>query len=122
MAAEQDLEMDQGAYWSQLIDWKDEDENPIDLTNYTARMQIRRKVQSQSSLIELTTSNGRITLGGTAGTILLAIEADDTAALPATPFDHRWYYDLELLPAGDEDLVVRLMQGRIVVSPEVTRA
>lgn len=118
-AAEQNLEMDQGAYWSKLISWTDESDLPVDVTGYTARMQIRKKVDSRSSLLDLTTENGRITLGGTAGTILLEIEAEDTAELPATPTDHRWSYDLEMVPAGGK--VVRLMQGKLIVSPEVTR-
>ena len=119
MADEQTLNIDQGAYWSQVIEWQDANSAPINLTGYTARMQIRRKVTSADSLLELTTTNGRITLGGVLGTITLAIAAADTAALPATPSDRRWYYDLELVPAGGN--VVRLLQGRVVVSPEVTR-
>jgi hypothetical protein len=42
-----------------------------------------------------------------------------TAALPATPFDRRWRYDLEMVPPGGQ--VRRLLMGRFVVSPEVTR-
>lgn len=122
MAATQDLELDQGAYWSREIEWTDDTEAAVDVTGYTARMQIRRKVQSTETLLELTTENGRITLGGTAlPQIMLEIGATASAELPATPFDHRWYYDLELLPAGDDDLAIRLMQGRFIVSPEVTR-
>lgn len=124
--ADQDLNLYQGAYWSEQILWKDADNVVMNLAGYTARMQIRRKVTSTVTLISLTTENGRITLGTVEdppGTpvynILLEIDAADTEDLPATPTDRRWYYDLELIPAGGE--VRRLMMGRIVVSPEVTR-
>lgn len=126
MADDQQLDIDQGAYWAQQLYWTDENDDPVVLTGYTARMQIRKRVTSTEDLLELTTTNGRITLhtgvlpGGTSPyNILLSISAADTASLPATPQDHRWYYDLELVPAGGQ--VVRLMQGRVVVSPEVTR-
>lgn len=120
-----DLEIFQGAYWSQQILWEDSDGNPVDLTGYTARMQIRKKVTSADELIQLTTGAG-ITLalvedppGTPVYNILLELTATQTAALPATPFDHKWYYDLELVPAGGA--VRRLAMGRADVSPEVTR-
>jgi hypothetical protein len=43
----------------------------INLTGYTARMQVRSTLESAEALIELTTANGRIALGGSAGTITL---------------------------------------------------
>lgn len=123
MAAEpaiEDIEIFQGAYWEQTLLWKDADDVPVDLTGYDARMQIRKKLTSAEPVIELTVTNGRIILDPTVGyNILLKIAAADTAALPATPSDHRWYYDLELVPAGGQ--VRRLMMGRALVSIEVTR-
>ena len=133
MAAEpavRDLEVFQGAYWSQRLEWQDQALSPIDLTGYTARMQVRRQVESEDPLIVLETDpapggglgNGRITLGDpllTDGVILLEIETSASADLPATRFDRRWRYDLEMVPAGGQ--VRRLMMGRFIVSPEVTR-
>lgn len=123
--AELDLEIFQVAYWSQQILWEDSDGNPVNLAGYTARMQIRKKVTSADELIEITDGAG-ITLGlveDPPGTplynILLELTAAQTAALPATPFDRRWFYDLELVPAGGQ--VRRLSMGRAIVSPEVTR-
>ena len=118
-----DLEVFQGAYWSQRLEYQDSTGDPVDLTGYTARMQVRRAVESEGDpIIELTTANGRITLGDptpTDGIVLLEIDAGDTADLPATPFDRKWRYDLELVPAGGE--VRRLTMGKFVVSLEVTR-
>lgn len=117
-----DLEVFQGAYWSQRLVYEDSNGDPINLTGYTARMQVRRTVdEGGDPIIELTTGAG-ITLGDptpTDGVVLLEISADDTADLPATPSDRKWRYDLELVPAGGE--VRRLIMGKFVVSLEVTR-
>lgn len=89
---------------------------PVDLTGCTARMQARESFESDVVLLGLTTENGGIILGGPSGEIRLHISAVDTAALS-------WrgaLYDLEIVfPDGT---VIRRMQGKIVVSPEVTRA
>ncbi len=88
---------------------------PIDLTGCTARMQVRADVESPLVLIELSTLNGRIVLGGAAGTVDLGIAATDTAAMAWTS----GVWDLEIThPGGD---VSRLAEGSISVSPEVTR-
>lgn len=114
----------QGADFRKLLIWKDEDDVPIDNTGYTARMQVRRTVDSDEVLVELATAEdldaaGDITLGGVNGEILLELDASETAALPATPFDRRWRYDLEMVAPGG--FVRRILMGRWIVSPEVTR-
>lgn len=119
-----DLTIYQGAYWSKSILWEDSNDVPIPLAGYTARMQIRKKIQSDTVIALLATSevvvrDGDITIGPSDGVILLELDAAATAALPATPSDHRWFYDLEMVPAGGQ--VRRLMMGRITVSLEVTR-
>jgi hypothetical protein len=53
----------------------------VSLVGYTARMQVRSTLESAEALIELTTANGRIALGGSAGTITLTISATDTRSL-----------------------------------------
>jgi hypothetical protein len=119
MAATQDFDVDQGSYWSQELLWKDENDDPVDLSNYSARMQLRRRVTSPTVLLSLDDGGlGGITLGGLAGTILLELDADQTSSLPARQ-GKRFVYDLELVPAGGK--VHRLLQGKFVVSPEVTR-
>lgn len=87
----------------------------VNLTGYTARMQVRDKHTSTSAVISLTTENSRITLGGSAGTITMSISAADTALL--TP--KTYVYDLELISGGGE--VTRIIEGKFVVTPEVTR-
>lgn len=108
-----DFKIYQGATFSRVITWKDESGALVDLTGYSARMQIRKKIDGDS-IIELTTSNGRITLGGAAGTITLNISATDTAALLSNGV-----YDLELVASGN--IVTRLLEGSVTLSREVTK-
>ena len=84
------------------------------LTNHTARMQVRRTIDSTTPLITLTTENGRISINGASGLINLSISAADTAAITSSGV-----YDLEIISSGG--LVSRVIQGTFTLSPEVTR-
>lgn len=87
---------------------------PYILVEHTARMQVRRTIDSTNVMIELTTENGRISISGVDGIITLLISAEDTAALSSSGV-----YDLEIIdPFGN---VSRVIQGTFMLSPEVTR-
>lgn len=118
MAAKLNLTIDQGATFVKHLVWHDDGEppTPIDITGYKARMQIRAQPEAADPMIELTTENGRITLGGAAGTVDLLIADEDTDLLPKG----KWVYDLELVSAGGE--VTRLVQGSVKVSRNITRS
>ena len=119
-AAVYDFEIDQGAYWSQLLLWQDQDGNPIDLSGYSAAMEIRQNVgDPDPPLVSLSTSGGGITLGGQDGTVLLEIEAAVTATLPATTGVTKCFYDLNLDPGDGR--INRLIRGVMTIQPEVTR-
>lgn len=106
----------QGASFDYTLTWK-LDNVPVNLTGYSARMQVRESFDSTAVIMSLTNGSG-ITLGGTAGTILLAASATTTAAIDATP-SGQYIYDLELV--SDSSVVTRLVQGNFLVDPEVTR-
>ena len=116
-AATVNLIIEQGTTFDQTFIWQDETSNPIDLTGFTAQMQIRESVTSPEVIIELSTSNGRIVLGGTAGTILLQLTGSETEALD---FDQA-IYDLELTDVAGSGDITRLIQGNVVLSKEVTK-
>lgn len=90
------------------------DDVPVNLTGYTARMQVRESHSSAVIIVELTTENGRISLGGSAGTVNLLIDAITTAGID----DKEYVYDLELISGGN---VYRIIEGKFIVTPEVTR-
>lgn len=115
-AAQYDLVIEQGATWSQAVQWKTgSPATAVNLSGYTARMQLRSSVSASTAALSLTTENGRISLTANTGTITLSISATDTAALAAG----RYVYDLELVSGGG--LVTRVMEGVVTVSAEVTR-
>jgi hypothetical protein len=85
-----------------------------DLTGYTARMQVRKYVDSATTVISLTTENQRIVLGGETGTLQLFIRAEDTRTITTSGF-----YDIEIISPSNE--VDRIIEGTFTLSPEVTR-
>lgn len=86
----------------------------IDLTGYTARMQVRESAESSSTLLSLATGGSGITLGGTAGTIAVTAAATATAGVAGG----QYVYDMELVSGS---VVTRILQGNFKVLPEVTR-
>ena len=109
-----DFLMPKGSTFSRTLTWKISG-SAVDLTSYTARMQARTSHVSTTTVLELTTANSKIVLGGTAGTITITVSAADTAAITQSSLA----YDLELVSAGG--VVTRLVEGQIVLTPEVTR-
>lgn len=113
MSAEvHNLVIEQGATFDQTFIWQDEDGNAIDLTGYTAKMQVREFLDSTAVLLELSTGSG-ITLDA-AGHIALQATASQTASLNFKTA----LYDLLLI---NGDAITRLVQGRIALSKRITQ-
>jgi hypothetical protein len=113
--ASHDLQIAQGATYSQVINWKTGSTPTfVNTTGFSARMQLRTSYSAASASLELTTANSRISLTN-AGVITLSLTATETAALAAG----RYVYDLEMVSSGGQ--VTRLLEGVVTVSPEVTR-
>jgi len=109
-----DFLIPKGSTFSRTLTYK-VNGSAVNLTGYTARMQARPNHKSTTVVLDLTTANSKITLGGTTGTITLNLTATETSAITQTTLVH----DLELVSAGGE--VTRLVEGQIVLTPEVTR-
>ncbi len=91
------------------------------LAGFTARMHIRRTIDSASPMITLTTENGRIAINpNIAATssrnneISLLITATDTATITTSGV-----YDLEIISASGT--VSKVVRGDVTLIPEVTR-
>lgn len=123
-AANITLNAEQGASFSKTWRCRDEAGDPLDFTTYTARMQVRATYESAAALIDLTTENGGIVLGGTAGTIQVTIDETVLSAIavpstaPGQPPTLACVFDLELVNGGT---IIRLFQGQFNISREVTR-
>lgn len=104
----------QGATFRVPFRWLDNGVG-VDISALNARMQIRERIQSTGIIHELTTSNGGILFTDAAnGEFQLYISPSDTET-----FDFcEAVYDIEFFNNTD---VIRLFQGSITLSKEVTR-
>ena len=114
-AARYDFKIEQGAQFDRTLTYKDSNGVLIDLTGFTAALQVRFKKDSPATLIDMTSTNGAIILGGTAGTIRLL----QTAAQTRLNTFLSAVYDLELTSSGG--IPNRLFEGFFHNSLEVTR-
>lgn len=113
MSKRHDITVEQGATFTLQVEWKDADGDPINLTGYTSAMQIRR-TYGAPALLTLA-SGGAISIDAAAGKLTVTIPAATTAAL-AAPM--QGVYDLEVTTGTT---VYRLLEGSVLVTPEVTR-
>lgn len=102
----------QGATFSKTLTWTINDV-AVDLSGYTARMQARDKIGGSCIVVNITTENSGITLDSQ-GNINLLISSADTSIINAKDY----VYDLEL-DSGSE--VYRVIEGKFIVTPEVTK-
>jgi hypothetical protein len=87
---------------------------PMNLTGYTAKLQVRSLPSDPDAVLTLTTENGGITITPLTGFIAVTATATQTGAID----EGTYVYDIELVNGS---IVTRLAQGQVVVSPEVTR-
>jgi hypothetical protein len=87
---------------------------PVALTGMTARMQIREKIDSTTTLVELTTENGGIVIDAVNNTITLIITAAASTLLNFTTA----VYSLELVKGIE---VTPFISGNVSLVKEVTR-
>lgn len=114
MAVSYNVTIDQGATWYLNVEYDNPNGTPVNLTSYTAALQIRSLPESATAVLSLSTGSG-ITITGATGLVAISATATQTRAID----EGTYYYDLEITsPAG---VVTRLVQGQAVVTPEVTR-
>lgn len=108
MAIKANLIIDQGADYTTSINVADEDDVPIDLTNYTGVAQMRKHYSSITyySFNVATAANGTVTL---------SMSANSTNAIPYG----RYVYDCELTDGDGKRS--RLVEGIVTITPQVTR-
>ena len=118
-AANKNILIEQGVtfQWTQLLlDGQGANAPAMDLTGYSARMQIRSEIDSALALVTLSSApGGGILLDGVSGMLEIEISAAATSALN---FEGA-VYDLELVQPDGK--VLRLFKGAVSLSLEVTR-
>ena len=111
-----DLNITRGDSFIQSLLWQTSGGDPVDITGFTARMQIRDSSDCGAVRISLTETDG-LTLGGTAGTIEIYISPERTATL-----SQNGVWDIELTnPSANPVTVLTLVGGATVITLDVTR-
>lgn len=111
-----DILIEQGASWYRPFRrWEADGTTPISVIGYVARMKIRQSYTSSVVQVSLTSDpGGGIVLSDT-NLIEVTMTAEQTAAINIA----RGVWDLEL--EAPDGWVIRLLQGKVTVSPEVTK-
>jgi hypothetical protein len=105
---------------------QEEDGPPVDLSGYEARMQVRDPLDD-GLVIELSTTDGRLTIDGPEGLILLRVEASDVDAMSPSNERRRLRWDCELYipevfaPTPAPEYVIPLFTGSLSLTPRWTR-
>ena len=111
MAAKANIVLDQGTTFLTYLALTNTDGSILNLTGYTARGQIRKWYTSNS----YTTFTISITQP-TDGYINLALTANTTANMEPG----RYVYDIEAIDGAGS--IIRVIEGIVTVTPEVTKA
>ena len=107
--------IDQGANWFITFTYQDSAGVAINITGYTAALQLRSEPSDATAVLSLSSPSNGITITGATGTIAVTASAAQTGAIS----EGFYYYDLEITSGAG--IVTRLVQGQIEVSPQVTR-
>ena len=119
--------IEQGATLDFELAYKDSSNNPIDLTGYQGRMQIRPSVGSDTVYITLSSSldadGTGLNFSGsngstppTSGSIGIFISANSSSQLNF----NEAVYDLEIVSGTTYPTVTRLLEGQVQLSKNVT--
>lgn len=111
MSGTYNLTIEQKATFSLVATWKDSTGTAVNLTGYTAAMDI---TDNAGTLLVDVGTTGTIALGGSAGTITITIPKATTATF--APGAYR--YDLFLTSSGN--VATRLLKGTVMVEAAVT--
>jgi len=118
-AAKKDFLIEQRATWRKRLIYRDSKRRPINLTGWSARMDVRTAKDATSTLIlsalssEIDPVKGQIIITPLTGSIEVVLPVDVTRPLTVDP-KTKLFYDLKLYsPNGDE---IRLLEGQITVS------
>jgi len=114
MSEQVHFEIDQNATFATTVVWTDADGVPIDITDYTVKMDLKDDYDSTEPIISLTNDSG-ITVTGATGTIDIEITDEQTAE-----FDFiNCVYDL--LVEDTDTAVHRIIYGTFTLNRGVTK-
>ena len=111
MATASNLYIDQGATFSAIISVRGSDGNPLNLTNYTVKSQMRKSYGSTTAYSFVATIYDALS-----GKIQLSLAAADSSAIKPG----RYLYDVEITATGGT-IKARVAEGLVILTPEITQ-
>lgn len=112
---EEDLIIQQGSVYLHVFSYVDSVGAAKNLTGFTARMQIRKKITSATPEYDSATGNDITITDAVNGKITLVIPTAVTALFTFSS----GFYDIEIVDSSGE--ATRILQGEVTLSKEVTR-
>jgi len=114
MAGQKNFEVDQNATFSFIVEYKDNNGLPIDLTGSTAKMQVRDTKGGSKLAFSLTSPAGGITITPLLGKITIKMTPTQTNKL----FYPKSSYDIMVTDSNANK--IKLLEGFITLSRSVT--
>jgi hypothetical protein len=95
---------------------------PVDMASYTARLYLKNKITDTTSVLQLTTENGGITIDNVLKTIILNITSAQSAALAVGSYVYGMEMVIATLINGvSGEIVTPLIDGAFIISAEVVK-
>jgi hypothetical protein len=114
MAGQKNFEVDQNATFSFIVEYKDNNGLPIDLTGATAKMQVRDTKGGSKLAFTLTSPAGGITITPLLGKLSIKMTPTQTSKL----FYPKSSYDIMITDSNTNK--IKLLEGFITLSRSVT--
>jgi hypothetical protein len=114
MAGQKNFEVDQNATFSFILEYKDDNDNAIDLTGASAKMQIRDTKGGSKLAATLTSPSGGITINGPTGTLNIKMTPTQTNKL----FYPKSSYDVMVVDSNGNK--IKLLEGFMTLNRSVT--
>ena len=114
MAGQKNFEVDQNATFSFIVEYKDNNGSPIDLTGASAKMQVRDTKGGSKLAFTLTSPAGGITITPLLGKLSIKMTPTQTSKL----FYPKSSYDIMVTDSNTNK--IKLLEGFITLSRSVT--
>jgi hypothetical protein len=114
MAGQKNFEVDQNATFSFIVEYKDNNGLPVDLTGATAKMQVRDTKGGSKLAFSLTSPAGGITITPALGKLTIKMTPTQTNKL----FYPKSSYDIMLTDSNANK--IKLLEGFMTLSRSVT--
>jgi len=105
-----------GSTWTKTIIYTDSNDVPVPLTGYTAKMDIKERLDSTTPILQLATGGSGIIITPAAGQIDIKILDAQTAGI----LINEGVYDLKISDTSSPPESEFLLEGSITFKPSVT--